>query len=130
MNEVTLCIGSNVKTDENMLFCRQLLQEISNEIFYSKTIETKPYGEAFYINNFLNQLAFFRTELSESDLNIKLKEIELLMGRNASHKKLGIVVIDIDLIKLNDDILKPDDWSRNYVYDLLPSLCESLSKMK
>ena len=46
------------------------------------------------------------------------------MGRLPSHKKEGKVIIDIDLIKYDSDILKPDDFRRNYMQQLLEEIKE------
>lgn len=122
MNEVILCIGCNVNVHENMQWCKDLLQQKFSDIYYSDMIETEPYGNTNYVSNFLNQLAFFKTDLLESELQIRLKAIEIRMGRNEIDKQQGVVVIDVDLIKWNEDVLKPNDWHRAYVRDLLPSL--------
>ena len=41
------------------------------------------------------------------------------MGRQPSHKAEGIVIIDIDLIQWNNEVLKPDDFKRDYMNELI-----------
>ena len=55
----------------------------------------------------------------KEDIQVRFKSIEKIMGRQPSHKANGIVIIDIDLIKWNNEVLKPDDFKRDYMNELL-----------
>ena len=45
----------------------------------------------------------------------KLKAIEKRLGRMLEDKKKGIVKIDIDLLTYDGEVLKVNDWKREYV---------------
>lgn len=121
MNKALLSIGTNDDREANLALCHQLLDSVFEKIHYSKTSITEPYGVK-YQNEFLNQLAIVYTKKSKEDISKRLKELEKEIGRKASDKETGIVVIDIDLVIWNEEVLKPTDITRNYIADLLPSL--------
>jgi 2-amino-4-hydroxy-6-hydroxymethyldihydropteridine diphosphokinase len=52
----------------------------------------------------------------------KIKQTERAVGRSPRDKYLGKVVIDIDLIRYNDELLRPADFQREYVQQLLSDL--------
>lgn len=123
MNKVLLSIGTNEDRETNLILCHRLLDESFEEINYSDTSITTPYG-AHYKNDFLNQLAIAYTHKDKEEISLLLKSIEKEMGREKTDKEKGVVKIDIDLIIWNGEILKPTEISRNYIADLLPSLQE------
>lgn len=121
MNKLLISLGSNVDPETNMLLCRNLLNELFDYICFSETSVTTPYGEN-YKHNFLNQLAYATTEDARDQISLDLKSIEKKLGRHPEDKNNGIVKIDVDLIKWNDSILKKEEWERDYIALLLPSL--------
>lgn len=121
MNTLLISMGSNENSEENMELCRNLLSEIFSTISYSDTSVTKPFGE-HYQNDFLNQLALAQTLRNRESVENNLKSLERQIGRSTEDKAKGLIKIDIDLIMWNDEILKKEDWARNYVADLLPSI--------
>lgn len=121
MNKALISIGTNENREANLTLCHQLLKTVFEEIHYSDTSITEPYG-AKYQNDFLNQLAVAYTQKGKEEIYIQLKTLEKEMGRNTSDKDAGIVIIDIDLVIWNEEILKPTDITRSYVADLLSTL--------
>ena len=121
MNKALLSIGTNEDRESNLSLCHQFLNNIFTDISYSDTSVTMPYGTT-YKNDFLNQLAIIYTNKDEDEVVRLLKSIEKDMGRNGADKKKGIVKIDIDLVIWNNNVLKPEDFSRSYIADLLASL--------
>lgn len=121
MNTALLSIGTNEDMEANLAFCHKLLDDNFNDITYSDTSFTVPYG-AHYKNNFLNQLALIYTDKDLNKISLLLKSFEKQIGRTSSDKEKGIVKIDIDIVSWNDEIIKPNDFGRSYITDLLPSL--------
>lgn len=121
MNKVLLSIGTNEDRESNLTLCHQFLDNIFTDICYSGTSVTMPYGTT-YKNDFLNQLAIIYTDKDKEEVKCLLKSIEKDMGRNNADKKHGIVKIDIDLVIWNNTILKPEDFKRSYIADLLASM--------
>ncbi|MDH6310628.1 2-amino-4-hydroxy-6-hydroxymethyldihydropteridine diphosphokinase [Dysgonomonas sp. PFB1-18] len=121
MNKALLSIGTNEDRETNLILCHQMLNDLFEEIHYSETSITTPYGSA-YKNDFLNQLAIGYTSKNKEEVTPLLKSIEKQIGRKASDKAKGIVKIDIDLVIWNEEVLKPGEISRDYIADLLPTL--------
>ncbi|HMM04714.1 MAG: 2-amino-4-hydroxy-6-hydroxymethyldihydropteridine diphosphokinase [Dysgonomonas sp.] len=121
MNKALLSIGTNEDRESNLSLCHQFLDNIFTDISYSDTSVTMPYGTT-YRNDFLNQLAVIYTDRDRDEVIRLLKSIEKDMGRNGADKKNGIVKIDIDLVIWNNNVLKPEDFTRSYIADLLASM--------
>ena len=118
MNKVLLCIGSNTNALFNLKRAINKLQLNFKDIQFTETAKSRPYGE-IYKQSFLNTLAYFETNMNKDELVLSLKSIEEEMGRQPEHKAEGKVIIDIDLIKWNDEIVKSEDFKRDYVRKLL-----------
>lgn len=119
MHKVLICIGSNTQSRYNMNRVKSILKSYFPTIQFTINIENKPFGEN-YKHWFLNTLGYFKSDLSKNEIISHCKHIEKTMGRLVEHKSEGKVIIDIDLIQWGDEIIKPDDFKRSYVIDLLP----------
>ena len=121
MNKAWISIGSNEDSKTNMELSRSMLAERFRKILFTREMETAPYGKQ-YKGMFLNQFAVAFTEHRIA------KEIELSLGRLPEHKAQGIVKMDIDVFGWNGEIVRPHDYNRPYVQDLLPQLAELLKE--
>lgn len=121
MHKVLLSLGTNTNACFNMKQARDYLLYYFPTIKFTATIETEPYG-TIYKDSFLNSLAYFETDLSKDEVHLRLKTIEEKMGRLPSHKTTGKIIIDIDLIKWDNEVLKPDDFKREYMQQLLQEM--------
>lgn len=128
MNTLLISMGSNDNSETNMELCRILLSKLFEPITYSETSITEPFGD-HYQSRFLNQLALAQTHKNKEDVEKELKLLEIKLGRTVEDKSKGLIKIDVDLIKWNDTILKDEDWKRNYVADLLPSIFNDSSEL-
>ena len=118
MHKIVLGIGTNTDARFNMKQATDYLLYYFPNIKFTNTIETEPHG-AVFTTPFINALAYFETDLSKDEIHLRLKAIEKNMGRLPSHKEEGVIIIDIDLIKWNNELLKPDDFKRDYIQQLL-----------
>jgi 2-amino-4-hydroxy-6-hydroxymethyldihydropteridine diphosphokinase len=98
-----------------------MLSYLFPDIFFSEPILTEPEDDK-YAYLFRNVLAKVDTEMSQEEVIDKIKQTERAVGRTPRDKYLGKMVIDIDLLKYNDNILRPQDYERDYVQRLLPTL--------
>lgn len=119
MHYFLLSVGSNTYAKRNIEKAKQLLQENISGLTFTNCMESKPYGKQ-YKRPFLNILAWSSSELSKEEVVRVTKSIEVQMGRKPEDKALGRVVVDIDLIQYGNDVLKPTDFQRSYVKELLP----------
>ena len=118
MYKVLLSIGTNTHARFNLSRAKILLQSCFPTIQFTEIAESKPYGQICK-NWFLNTLGYFETDLSKGELVKQFKDIEKTMGRSLEHNAEGKVIIDIDLIKWDKEIVKPEDFKRSYIRDLL-----------
>lgn len=119
-NRIIIVLGSNEGAERNMdLACRKL-----EELFpvqWSEAVYTQPLRCAVR-KPFLNRVGLSFTSWGIKELRECFKRIERELGRTAESKQIGIIPMDIDLIQWNDSLLKPDDWTRDYVQDGLRQL--------
>ena len=117
-NRVLLCLGSNWDKEKNMERAAEMLRAHFVFIQFSQPVYTEPI-DCPLSTTFLN-----RVYSEESPARIKdvLKDIECCIGRKPEDKSCGRVPIDIDLLQWNDQILKAEDLTREYVLDGICSL--------
>ena len=118
MHKVLLSIGTNTDTCFNMKRAIDNLHACFPNIQFTSIIESAPCG-AIFKGPFLNILAYFETNMVKEEIQGRFKSIEKIMGRQSSHKAQGIVLIDIDLIQWDNEVLKPDDFKRDYMNELI-----------
>lgn len=116
MPRVILCLGSNYEPAASLAFARLRLQVLCPGIRFAAEVRTAPIGMNLRFEPFLNQVAMFTTDAIDADaFRLRLKQIERQTGRAADDKAREIVRLDIDLLAIDDHILKPADWQRAYV---------------
>ncbi len=121
MHKVLLSIGSNTQARFNIKRAKCILQKQFPSIRFTDDIESEPYGSGF-TNLFVNTLGYFESDLNKDELIAHFKDIERNMGREIEDKAKGKVIIDIDLIKWDNEVIKPEDFERSYMRDLLESV--------
>ncbi len=127
MNECLLCLGSNFSPIEYLAHGRELLKHVFSDIIFTDEIQTLPIGLDKQ-DLFVNQVAYFTTDLSQDEVVVKLKDIEFECGRRLEDKKTETVRIDIDLLIYNGIIIKPIDLNRDYVQLSIKQLPSKLNK--
>lgn len=118
MHTFLLSIGSNTYAKANIRKAKIVLTANFPDIVFTKTITTNAYGKT-YKRPFANLLAVISHPAEADELNVELKAIEKEMGRKSTDKEKGRAIIDIDLIKCDETILRPKDFERDYVQELL-----------
>ena len=118
MKTYLVSLGSNENRTENMVRCRQLLELCFQSIDYSDMLETEPVGEGFN-GLFYNQLAIVCSDLDLPQVKYRLKEIEKQLGRTSTDKSRGIVIVDLDVLAVDQKIIKSGDFARAYISCLL-----------
>ena len=111
-NRVLLCLGSNWDKEKNMERAAEMLRAHFVFIQFSQPVYTEPI-DCPLSTTFLNRVAVLYSEESPARIKDVLKDIVCCIGR---------VPIDIDLLLWNDQILKADDLTREYVLDGICSL--------
>lgn len=121
LNRVIISLGSNRNSEANIALADDLLCDYFISVYFSDIVYTDPIGE---IQNglFLNQVAIAYTPECPEEINKAFKQMESRLGRTPESKGRGDIPIDIDLLRWNDQILKPDDLQREYVKSLLHTI--------
>ena len=97
-----LSIGSNINATKNIEFAIKELNFILSNINKSSTYQTKAVG--FEGDDFLNLVVSGESSLNFDELNLKLKKIEDLSGRNRNAPKFSARTLDIDIVlQLDED---------------------------
>lgn len=124
LNRIILCLGSNLNKEKNIECAANLLRTHFVSIRFSVPVETEPL-KCKSTATFLNQVALIDTTLDLTEVHRILKSIESQLGRTPEDKINGLIPIDIDLLQFNNQILKPEDLSRDYVINGIRSLRSS-----
>ena len=116
-----LSIGSNINATKNIEFAIKELNLILSNINKSSTYQTKAVG--FEGDDFLNLVVSGESSLNFDELNLKLKKIEDLSGRNRNAPKFSARTLDIDIVLQTDEdeiIFESDEIERyDFVSDPL-----------
>ena len=123
MHKILLSLGTNTHARFNLKRAMYLLELTFSTIQFTSVAVSEPYGTQ-YKRPFLNTLGYFNTKMNKKELVLELKKIEQQMGRLPEHKPAGKIIIDIDLIKWNDEVIQHEDFKRSYVYDLLQEVID------
>lgn len=111
--KIEISLGSNTQPAANMRKAKDLLLAVLPNIAFGEVLWTKPYATPLVphpTTPYLNCMATADTTLTLSYLNGKFKQIEQSMGDCHENHTKGIVIIDIDLLKYGDTIIKEKLW--------------------
>lgn len=125
MNECFIGIGSNFSTDVYVQRACLSLRTLFQNVVFSQMLMTDPV-DWISESKFRNMVVYCNTQLSATDLIVKLKQIEQELGRTKEDKDKGVVLIDLDLLSYNGVIIKQNDWNRDDVIKCVNELREQL----
>ena len=109
-----LCLGSNLDGAIRLSAARSALRSHFPDIRFSEELVTEAIGSGF-LSPFHNQVACLETPQDAESIRTLLKSIEQVQGRLPEDKAQGIVKLDIDLLMIDDQVLKPKDMEREFV---------------
>lgn len=121
-NTVIIGMGSNYDSKNHLEFARRNLQIIFPDIVFSRLLQTEPVGFQTNLQPFLNQLALVRTQTDTPGIRNALKELEKEAGRTPEDKKQEIIRLDLDILQINDQILKAEELNRSYYQQAMSDL--------
>ena len=109
-----LSIGSNIEATKNIDSAIKELGLILSNVNKSSTYQTKAVG--FEGDDFLNLVVSGDSSLNFDELNLKLKRIEDLSGRNRNAPKFSARTLDIDIVLQvdEDEIIFESDEIEKY----------------
>lgn len=116
-----VAVGSNINAEKNIQQAFQRLKKIDSQLQIARLLRTKPVGFTQQAD-FINTAFSFHSELDETNLKAHLKNIEAQLGRVRTNNKNGPRTIDLDIVKINHDIVD-DDYHR---YDFVKKSVDEL----
>lgn len=115
MNRAVIGIGSNLPDSENIVLeCCKKIREIVENSEFSTCYETVPVS-TIPQPNYHNCVGIIATLKEFDDIRAIFKTMEAEAGRTKSDKQRGVVILDIDIVKWNDDVISPRDYLQDYV---------------
>lgn len=118
-HHVIIALASNHEAEQNLFETKKRLEQILFDVHYSECKCSQAFGSKSK-GYYYNQLLFCTTDLSVEQLIEVLKDTEKAMGRTAEAREQGIVCIDLDLMRYDEERYHLRDWERPYIQCLLP----------
>lgn len=125
MNKFILSIGTNSPDREwQMSHAIKQLKQIFKKTTFSEIYEVPAHNgiDAPY----LNAIMVGTTNLSLDEANRALKQWETICGRTPASKQQGVIPIDLDIVVWNNEVIRPVDYSREFVSRGISSLLYDL----
>lgn len=110
-----VALGSNTEAQKNLALGRNLLIKYFHNAQFAPEETTQAIGCQINLTPFLNQVCTFVSDLSIAELKTRLKTIEHASGRTPEEKLKEVIRLDIDLLAVDNEVIKPLDWERDYV---------------
>lgn len=110
LHKILVCLGSNFLDAESRI--RSAARFVKTQVFSHSISETPVYGSPE--SDYLNQLLCGETSFDQDAILKLFKDFERAQGRKPEDKVLGKVCIDIDLLSMDDAVLR-NDYSASYV---------------
>lgn len=117
---VLLALGTNNGQEINLKKAKKIICELLTGCQFTPCLWTEPID--IVSDRFLNALAIGTTALSMEQLQAKLKQVERALGDNKGQHRDGVVNMDIDLLQYGRRRLKPEDWQKPYIQELIKIL--------
>lgn len=112
-----LCMGSNTNAEKNLLLGRSRLEILEDvgDVIYAPEEWTEAVGYKINPAPFLNQVVKVTSSRPMEWVKSQLKTAEHDAGRTSEEKASEIIRLDIDILSVDERVLKPKDWERDYV---------------
>jgi 2-amino-4-hydroxy-6-hydroxymethyldihydropteridine diphosphokinase len=118
-----ISIGTNLSTADQVLLWakRKLSEAFRGEAFYSTPVKTEPVNFQSS-EKFTNQVVAILTTVPTKLAIPLLKNLERQLGRTEEDVRRGVVRLDLDLMWMDGDLLRPEQWEMDYVKQALEEL--------
>jgi 2-amino-4-hydroxy-6-hydroxymethyldihydropteridine diphosphokinase len=120
-NRFVVCLGSNIDRQRNIFKAGRMIASKAGFIKFCPARYTKSIGMETSVT-FLNQVVVGDTNLDKESFVEFLKFLEYHLGRTDDEKQKGIIKIDADLLMWNDEIIRPEDFERDYIRESMAAL--------
>jgi len=109
-----VAVGSNIDAQTNIHQAFDLIKKIDSQASMAKLLSTEPVGFTEQAD-FTNTAFSFNSALNATDLKAHLKSIEVQLGRIRTSNKNGPRTIDLDIVKIDNEIIDDDYHQYDFV---------------
>ncbi|AAZ27446.1 MULTISPECIES: 2-amino-4-hydroxy-6-hydroxymethyldihydropteridine diphosphokinase [Colwellia] len=109
-----VAVGSNINAQVNIHQAFELIEKIDSQASMATLLSTEPVGFTEQAD-FTNTAFSFDCVLNATDLKAHLKIIENQLGRVRTSNKNGPRPIDLDIVKIDNDIVDDDYHQYDFV---------------
>jgi len=125
-----VAVGSNIDAENHIKQAFERIKKIATQVSIASLLHTKPVGFTEQAD-FINTAFSFNCLLNVTDLKSQLKDIEKQLGRVRTSNKNGPRPIDLDIVKINNDIVDKDYHQYDFVKKSVDELvCRQVIKNK
>lgn len=111
ISEVVLSVGSNCGS-ENVRTACEWLGKILDKPELSGLYQTPAVNGG--MRDYVNAVVSGQTDLTVDALNARLKEYELMCGRDENSRRSGIVPVDIDIVIVDGKVIREWDFRQSF----------------
>lgn len=113
IHKIWISVGSNVPDAERKItIALQRLSELDFLLKSSSLYRTHALNRVD--PDYINGVVSIQTVLGYEDINRRLKDIEISLGRSPESKKKGRVEIDLDIVVFDDKVIRDKDFLQDY----------------
>lgn len=118
-----ICVGTNLSTADQVLLWvkRKLAEAFRGESYFSTPVKTEPINFPSS-DPFTNQIVAVETTVPTKLAIPLLKNLERQLGRTEADVRRGIVRLDLDLLWMDGELLRPEQWELDFVKQGLEEL--------
>jgi 2-amino-4-hydroxy-6-hydroxymethyldihydropteridine diphosphokinase len=109
-----IAVGSNINAETNIQQALEHNKNIDSQANIATLLRTKPVGFTEQAD-FINTAFSFDSALNATALKVHLKGIEAQLGRVRTNNKNGPRTIDLDIVKIDNDIIDEDYHQYDFV---------------
>lgn len=117
-----VAVGSNIDAETHIQQAFELLKNLDSQVNIATLLRTKPVGYTEQAD-FINTAYSFTCSLNAVEMKAYLKTIENQLGRVRTTNKNGPRTIDLDIVKIDKDIVDED----YHKYDFVKKSVDELS---
>lgn len=117
--------GSNIDAKKHIQQAFELIKQIDQKGNIASILHTKPVGFTAQAD-FINTAFSFNCELNATNLKAHLKSIEDQLGRVRTKNKNGPRTIDLDIVKIDNEIVDDDYYKYDFVKKSVDELVKSV----
>lgn len=100
----------------------EILDSTFADCRFSRVMQTLPIGMENTNVRFANMLVVFKSTFDTEEVVSTLKHIEALCGDTRIARRRGEIVMDIDMLKYDEERFHLSDWQRHYVKALMEEM--------